>query len=85
MLRIILLILMLVLLFVVPLSAVEQPTLTVFDFTVNSITEQDMNSIVSFLSASLFDTGLCRIIDIAQRETILNELKFSNTGCTGES
>lgn len=70
---------------VLPLSAEEKPTLTVLDFSINSISEQDMNSIITFLSASLFDTGLYRVIDTAQRETILKELEFSNTGCTDES
>lgn len=83
--RFLLLFLLVIFFCIFPLSAEELPTLTVLDFTVNSISEQDMNSIITFLSASLFDTGYYRVIDTAQRETILKELEFSNTGCTDES
>ena len=63
----------------------EFPVVTVLDFQMNSVSESDMKSITSFLSASLYDTGVYRVIDTAQRDTILEELAFSNTGCTDES
>jgi hypothetical protein len=44
-----------------------------------------MQSIASFLSASLFDTGLYTVIDSSQRDAILKELQFSATDCTDES
>ncbi len=55
------------------------------DFEVNSISKSDMKSIISFLSASLFDTGKYRVIDTAQRDTILKELEFSYSGCSDDS
>lgn len=63
----------------------EMPVVTVLDFQMNSVSENDMKSIISYLSASLHDTGVYRVIDTAQRDTILEELAFSNTGCTDES
>lgn len=67
------------------LHAQDKPTLTVLDFQTNNVSEGDMKSIIAFLSASLFDTGLYRVIDTAQRETILKEMEFSSSGCTDES
>ena len=63
----------------------EKPVTTVLDFEVNSVSKGDMKSIISFLSASLFDTGKYRVIDTAQRDTILNELEFSLSGCSDDS
>ncbi len=63
----------------------DKPVLTVLDFRINSISESDMKSITSFLSASLHDAGEYTVIDTAQRDTILDELAFSNSGCTDES
>lgn len=63
----------------------EKPTVTVLDFKANNISENDMSSIISFLSGSLFTTDKFVVIDTAQRDTILAELEFSNSGCTDES
>jgi len=77
-----------VLLFLIPvmvyMPAQENPTLTVLDFQTNNVAESDMKSIISFLSASLFETNRFRVIDTTQRETILKELEFSASGCTDE-
>jgi len=67
------------------LSAQIKPTITVLDFKTNNISEGDMQSIISFLSAELFDIGIYTVIDSSQRDTILKELKFSMSGCTDES
>ena len=63
----------------------EKPVTTVLDFDVNGISSSDMKSIISFLSASIYDTGEYRVIDTAQRDTILKELEFSYSGCTDDS
>lgn len=63
----------------------EKPVTTVLDFEINSVSKNDMKSIISFLSASLYDTGKYRVIDTAQRDTILSELEFSLSGCTDDS
>jgi hypothetical protein len=65
--------------------AADKSVTTVMDFQMNSISQGDMKSIVSFLSASLHDTGKYTVIDTAQRDIILKELAFSNSGCSDES
>jgi len=65
-------------------TAQDKQTLTVLDFQTNNVAESDMKSIISFLSASLFETDRFRVIDTTQRETILKELEFSASGCTDE-
>ena len=77
-------VLLIVLLSSVSLYA-EKPVTTVLDFEINSVSRSDMKSIISFLSASLYDTGKYRVIDTAQRDTILNELEFSLSGCSDDS
>jgi len=63
----------------------DESVVTVLDFQTNNISVNDMKIIVSLLSASLFDTGKYTVIDRSQRDTILNELKFSLSGCSDES
>ena len=63
----------------------EMPTITVLDFKVNNVSQGDMQSIVSFLSASLFGTRLYTVIDSSQRDAILKELEFSSADCTDEA
>ena len=64
-------ILLFLVLFSLTVAAQNKPTLTVLDFQTNNVAVSDMRSIISFLSASLFDTGQFRVIDTTQRETIL--------------
>ncbi len=68
-----------------PLYSQDKKIITVLDFSVNNVSESDMASIVSFLSAALFDTGMFRVIDSSQRNAILEELSFSVSGCVDES
>ena len=77
--------LLLVFLFVPFMLFAEEPVVTVLDFQINAVSESDMKSITSYLSASLYDTGRYTVIDTAQRDMILEELAFSNSGCTDES
>lgn len=63
----------------------EKPIITVLDFQTNNISESDMKSIVTFLSAELFETGVYKVIDSNQRDALLKELEFSMSGCTDES
>ncbi|MBI9107464.1 MAG: hypothetical protein JEZ04_12030 [Spirochaetales bacterium] len=63
----------------------NQPILTVLDFETNDVSSSDMNSIIDILSSGLFKTEYFIVIDIAQRETVLNELEFSLSGCTDEA
>ncbi len=62
-----------------------QETLAVLDFTTEAVSKTEMKAIVEYLSAELFNTGKFIVIDVSQRETILNEMEFSMSGCTDES
>ncbi len=68
-----------------PLCSQEKKVITVLDFSINNVSENDMKSITSFLSAALFDTGVYQVIDASQRNAILQELSFSSSGCVDES
>lgn len=61
------------------------PILTVLDFNYEGLSESEVIFITDYLSSSLFDTKAFRIIDRFRRESILDEIKFSLSGCTDES
>ena len=63
----------------------EKETLAVLDFKTEAVSETEMNAIVEFLSAELFNTDKYIVIDVSQRETILNEMEFSMSGCTDDT
>lgn len=63
----------------------EKPVITVLEFKANNISEADMGSIIGFLSSSIYDLGIFDVIDSGQRDTILAELSFSNSGCSDEA
>jgi hypothetical protein len=62
-----------------------KPTITVLDFSTESVSQSEMKTIISLLSSSLFQMNMFTIIDVSQRENILNEIRFSASGCTDES
>ena len=63
----------------------DKPIITVLDFKTDGISQSEMSSIIGLLSSSLFKTDLFTVIDVSQRETVLNELEFSMSGCTDDS
>ncbi|MBI9104976.1 MAG: hypothetical protein JEY99_21350 [Spirochaetales bacterium] len=63
----------------------EKPIIAVLDFEANDISNQEMKSIISLISSALFQTGNYKVIDVSQRETLLDELKFSASGCSDEA
>ncbi|MBN2051100.1 MAG: hypothetical protein JW760_11680 [Spirochaetales bacterium] len=68
-------------------SAIDRsslPILTIFDFAVQGLSEQESMFIVDILSSALFDTRQYRILDRNQRNKILEEVEFSLSGCTDE-
>jgi hypothetical protein len=69
----------------VSVNAQEKPIITVLDFTGTSVAEAEMRSIINVLSSDLFKSGYFTVIDISQREQILNEMEFSGSGCSDES
>jgi len=68
-----------------PVTAQNQETLAVLDFTTEAVSATEMNAIVEFLSAELFNTKKYIVIDVSQRETILGEMEFSLSGCSDET
>ncbi len=64
---------------------IDKPVLTVLDFRVSQVSEQEALILTDFLSGHLVATAKYRVIDRTQRETILSELQFSYGGCTDES
>lgn len=67
------------------IPAGDKPILTVMDLSKEGISDQEAIFISDYLSSCLFDTKAFRIIDRSRRETILEEIEFSNTGCTDEN
>lgn len=68
-----------------PLFAQDKETLAVLDFQTEAVSKTEMGAIVEFLSAELFNTDKYIVIDVSQRQTILKEMEFSNSGCTDDS
>ena len=66
-------------------SSQGKETLAVLDFKTEAVSETEMNAIVEFLSAELFNTDKFIVIDVSQRQTILEEMEFSMSGCTDDS
>ena len=69
----------------IPAAAQPKETLAVLDFTTEAVSATEMNAIVEFLSAELFNTRKYIVIDVSQRENILTEMEFSMSGCTDET
>ncbi len=63
----------------------NQKIITVMDFETSGVSEQEMTLIVDFLSSSVSDYEDYILIDRRQREIILSEAQFSNSGCADES
>ena len=64
----------------------EKPIISVLDFsTEEGISKGEMRLFISLLSSSLFKTGLYTVIDISERDALLEELEFSVSGCSDES
>ena len=63
----------------------EQKIITVLDFETSGVSEQEMTLFVDYLSSSVSDYEEYILIDRRQREIILSEAEFSNSGCADES
>lgn len=62
-----------------------RPIITVLDFNVEKISASEAEILVDLLTTELFHTRKFRVIDRKQREKILEEQKFSYSGCVDES
>lgn len=64
----------------------DLPTIAVFDFSHSEQFDKDsMSSITSLLSSEIFKSGRYTIIDAKQRDTLIEEMKFSLTGLSDEA
>ncbi|MBI9106957.1 MAG: hypothetical protein JEZ04_09455 [Spirochaetales bacterium] len=61
------------------------PIATVMNFNSQGLSALDAQFISDYLSSALYNTKAFRIIDRNQRETLLQELSFSMSGCSEES
>ena len=61
------------------------PLISVLDFEASEVSEAESKLFVDYLSGHIVDSGKYHVIDRGQRELILEELQFSQTGCTDES
>ena len=62
----------------------DKPIVTVLDFSVSQVSEQEAGILVDYFSGHLVKSGRYRVIDRTQRQNILGELQFSYDGCTDE-
>lgn len=83
--NIILMILFILLIFPVHQANADNPIITILDFTTEGVSENEMKTVISLLSSSLFQMGSFTVIDVGQRENILKEIEFSAGGCSDDS
>jgi len=63
----------------------EKPVIAVFDFVSGGLSDSEVKHIAELMSSSIFHTGQYSVIDIAQRELILEEISFSMSDCVDEA
>ena len=68
-----------------PLRAADKPVAAVLDFAKEGVSDQEMRSIISLLTSSLFRTAKYDVLDVAQRDSLLKEIEFSASDCTDQS
>ena len=60
-----------------PSFSQDKPSVAVLDLQTTSVSEKEMEAYISLLSSSLFRTGVYTVIDISNRESLLEETEFS--------
>ncbi len=63
----------------------DRPIITVLDFQTDKVSRGEMRTIISLLSSFLFKTGKYTVIDIQERNSILQEIEFSLSDCSDEA
>jgi len=79
------LIALLLALVLMPAFAQSKPIITVLDFSTDGISKSEMRTIITLLSSALFQTKSFTVIDVSERDRLLQELQFSVSECTDES
>jgi hypothetical protein len=67
------------------IQAEDKKIITVMDFETSGVSKQEMTLFVDYLSATVSDFQQYQLIDRRQRQLILAEAAFSNSGCVDES
>lgn len=67
------------------INEIDKPTIAVLDLEINNIAMGDMKQIVSLISSYLFQSNQYAVINVAKRDRILEEIKFSLSDCADES
>lgn len=66
------------------LAQADKPLVAVMDFSLSGISEAEGRVFLDFLSNSIRETGKYRLIEKAERDSLLEEIKFSLSGCADE-
>jgi hypothetical protein len=78
------LVVFLITLFSSNLYAAGSDRITVLEFTTSGVSEAEMLLFIDYISSEISKNNRYILIDRRQRENILEELSFSNSGCTDE-
>ncbi|MBN2510112.1 MAG: hypothetical protein JXB03_07540 [Spirochaetales bacterium] len=62
-----------------------RPIISILDFKGSNIAEAELVVFVDYVTSLVVESGLFRVIDRSQRETLLTEIEFSLSGCTDEA
>jgi len=68
----------------IPAASEEKPILTVLDLGASGVSEGEMRGIISLLTSGLFKTDKYTVIDVSERDAVMNEIEFSLSGCSDE-
>ncbi len=63
----------------------EKSSISVLDFKASGISDAELVVFVDYITSHIVSTGLYRVIDRSQRESILKEIDFSLQDCTDEA
>lgn len=62
-----------------------RPLIAVFPFSVNRVSEEDMNTVIEVFADALFESGAFSVVDAARRDALLDELDFSLSDLSNEA
>jgi hypothetical protein len=79
------LIALLLALVLLPAFAQGKSIITVLDFSTDGVSKSEMRTIITLLSSALFQTKSFTVIDVSERDRLLQELQFSVGECSDES
>lgn len=66
-------------------SQKDKQIVTVLDFSMENIEKSEGMLLIDLLSSALVDISVFRVLDRSQRQKLLEEVKFTNTGLTDDA